>query len=188
MSQQLGYARISTSQQTLDQQLDALAEAGVTRIFHDVMSGTRSDRPGLLALLEYARSGDQVTVVALDRLGRSLSGVIRTIDQLQSRDIALRSLREGIDFATPAGRLQAAIFSAMAEYERELIRERAAAARDAARARGRHVGRPPALTREQAEAAQTLRAGGLPIVVIASTLGVSRATIYRYTEEGHVAG
>lgn len=150
------------------------------------MSGARPDRPGLNALLEYARSGDEVTVVALDRLGRSLSGVIRTIEELQSRGIALRSLREGIDFTTAAGRMQAAIFSAMAEYERELIRERAAAARDAARARGRHVGRPRALSVDRADTARTMRDSGIPIGTIAATLGVSRATVYRYTEPSDV--
>lgn len=186
MSQQLGYARVSTSQQTLDQQLDALERAGVQRTFHDVMSGAREDRPGLLALMDYARPGDSVTVVALDRLGRSLSGVIRTIDELQEREITLRSLREGIDFSTPAGRMQAAIFSAMAEYERELIRERAAAAREAARVRGRHVGRPRALTPSQAETARRMREGGIDIATIARTLGVSRATVYRYS--GVLAG
>ena len=106
------------------------------------MSGARTDRPGLQALLDYAREGDTVTVVALDRLGRSLSGVIDTIDQLHARDIALRSLREGIDYSAPVGRMVAAIFAALAEYERTLIDERAASAREAARARGRHVGRP----------------------------------------------
>lgn len=184
MSQQLGYARVSTSQQTIDQQLDALSGAGVTKTFHDVMSGARDDRPGLLALLDYARSGDCVTVVALDRLGRSLSGIIRTIELLQSRGVVLRSLREGIDFSTAAGRLQAAIFSAMAEYERELIRERATAAREAARARGRQVGRPRALSPSQAETARRMREGGFDITTIARTLGVSRATIYRYASVG----
>ena len=182
MKQQLGYARVSTGRQTIDQQLDALAAAGVTRTFQDVMSGTRSDRPGLRELLDYARTGDSVTVVALDRLGRSLTGVIRTIEDLQSRGITLRSLREGIDFSTPTGRLQAAIFAAMAEYERELIRERAAAAREAARFRGRQVGRPRALTTEQAATAVTMRAAGISISAIATTLRVSRASVYRYTE------
>ncbi len=140
----LGYARVSTRKQTIDQQIDALVAAGVDpeRIYTDMLSGARQDRPGLTALLQYAREGDTIVVVALDRLGRSLGHMVKTIEELQACKINLRSLREGIDFATATGRLQAAIFSAMAEYERELIRERAAAAREAAQARGRHVGRP----------------------------------------------
>lgn len=177
----LGYARVSTGRQTLDQQIDALVAAGVdpSRIYSDKMSGARDDRPGLNTLLGYAREGDVVTVVALDRLGRSLASMIRTINHLQSRGIELRSLREGLDFTTPTGKMMAAIFGALAEYERELIRERAAAARDAARARGRQVGRPPALTPEQVECVRQMHAGGGSIPVIAETFKVSRATIYR---------
>lgn len=177
----LGYARVSTRQQTTDAQKDALVAIGVDmqRIYTDVMSGARSDRPGLAALLDYAREGDTIVVVALDRLGRSLSHMVQTINELQERGIYLRSLREGIDFSTPTGRLQAAIFGAMAEYERELIRERAAAAREAAAARGRQVGRPRALNPSQAETARRMREGGFAIAEIAKTLGVSRATVYR---------
>lgn len=179
--QQLGYARVSTTQQTLDQQLDALSRAGVDRVFQDKMSGTREDRPGLRALMEYAREGDTVTVVALDRLGRSLPGIIRTIDQLQQAGVPIRSLREGVDFATPVGRMVAGIFASLAEYERTLIAERAAAAREAARVRGRQTGRPRALTDEQAALARRMRDGGEPIAVIANTLRTSRATVYRVT-------
>jgi DNA invertase Pin-like site-specific DNA recombinase len=183
-TQQLGYARVSTSKQSTDQQIDALVAAGVDpeRIYTDVLSGAKHDRPGLAALLDYCREGDTIVVVALDRLGRSLSHMVKTISDLQDRGVNLRSIREGIDFSTPTGRLQAAIFSAMAEYERELIRERAAAARQAAAARGRHVGRPRALNPSQAETARRMREGGFDITTIAKTLGVSRATVYRYSE------
>lgn len=183
-NQLLGYARVSTKKQTTDQQIDALVAAGVEpdRIYTDVLSGAKHDRPGLMALLQYAREGDTIVVVALDRLGRSLSHMVQTITDLQERAINLRSLREGIDFSTATGRLQAAIFSAMAEYERELIKERAAAAREAAAARGRQVGRPEALTASQAETARRMREGGFDMTSIAKTLGVSRATIYRCTE------
>lgn len=181
----LGYARVSTRKQTTDQQLDALVAAGVDpeRIYTDVLSGARSDRPGLKALLDYAREGDTIVVIALDRLGRSLSHMVQTISDLQERGINLHSLREAIDFSTPTGRLQAAIFAAMAEYERDLIKERAAAAREAAAARGRQVGRPRALSASQGETARRMREGGFDITNIAKTLNVSRATIYRYTEE-----
>jgi DNA invertase Pin-like site-specific DNA recombinase len=179
----LGYTRVSTKKQSTDGQRDALVQAGVdpARIYEDVMSGARDDRPGLAALLSYAREGDEIVVVALDRLGRSLGHMIRTIESLGERGINLRSLREGIDFATPTGRLQAAIFSAMAAYERDLIAERATAAREAAAARGRHVGRPKALSDDQVRTARTLRAAGTDITSIAATLGTSRGTIYRAT-------
>lgn len=175
----LGYARISTSSQSLDQQRDALTAAGVERIFEDVMSGTRDDRPGLAAMLDYAREGDTVTVVALDRLGRSLSGIIRTVERLHERGIVLRSLREGIDYSTPVGRMVAGIFASLAEYERTLINERAAAAREAARVRGRRVGRKPTLSDEQVALARRMRANGESIGTLVATLGASRATIYR---------
>ena len=184
-NQLLAYARVSTKKQSVDQQIDALVGAGVDtdRIVSDVLSGASRDRPGLDALLDYAREGDTIDVVALDRLGRSLSHMVKTIEELQERGVNLRSLREGIDFATATGRLQAAIFSAMAEYERELIKERAAAAREAAAACGREMGRPPALNPSQAETARRMREGGFDITTIAKTLNVSRATIYRYTEQ-----
>lgn len=180
----LGYARVSTKKQTTDQQLDALTKAGVDpqHVFSDVLSGARDDRPGLAELMKYARSGDTVVVVALDRLARSLSHSVRLIEELRERGIFLRSLREGLDFGTPAGRFQGAIFQALAELERELIRERAASAREAAQARGKQVGRPPALTSEQVRTARTLREGGTEITTIAATLGCSRATIYRATD------
>ena len=175
----LGYARISTSHQTLDQQIDALEAAGVERVFSDVMSGSKTERPGLTQLLAFARAQDTVTVVALDRLGRSLSGVIGTIDELQRRGIVLRSLREGVDFATPVGRMFAAVFAALAEYEKSLILERASAAREAARARGRQVGRKRAIDPARLDQAKILRAGGQTVPEICAVLGVSRATLYR---------
>ena len=175
----VGYARVSTDHQSLDQQHDALTAAGCQRIFTDTLSGTREDRPGLAALLDYTRAGDTVVVVALDRLGRSLSGVIRTVETLTAAGVLLRSLREGIDYATPTGRMLAGIFAALAGYERELMHERAAAARAAARARGRHTGRPPRLTGAQARQVRALRAGGESISELVRSYGVSRATIYR---------
>lgn len=185
MNRHLGYVRVSTQKQSLDQQLDALRAAGVDpqRIYSDKMSGARDDRPGLKALLDYAREGDTITVVALDRLGRSLTTIIRTIDELEQRGIAIRSIREGVDFSTPTGRMLAGIFGSLAQYERELIRERAHAAREAASARGKRVGRKAALTPQQAATAREMRGAGMGISTIAETLRVSRATVYRYTEE-----
>lgn len=174
----IGYARVSTEHQSLDQQHDTLTAAGAQRIFTDHASGIRDDRPGLAALLDYARAGDTVIVVALDRLGRSLSGIIRTIETLTEAGVLLRSLREGIDYST-TGRMLAGIFAALAAYERDLIHERAAAARTAARARGRHTGRPPRLTPDQTRQVRALRAGGESISSLITSYGVSRATIYR---------
>lgn len=180
-AQHLGYMRVSTTAQHLEQQEDALRAVGVDRIFQDKMSGSRDDRPGLLALLDHARPGDTVTVVAIDRLGRSTVSVLQTIADLNQRGIVLRSLREGIDFSTPVGQAVAGIMASLAEMELALIRERAAAAREAARARGRQTGRPRVLSEPQAALARRLRASGEPIAIIARTLGVSRASVYRYT-------
>ena len=178
----LGYARVSTSHQTLDQQLDALKAAGVERIFEDKMTGTREDRPGLRSLLDYAREGDTVTVAALDRLGRSLSGVINTVEELRKRGILIRSLREGIDYSTSVGRMVAGILATLAEYEHTLINERATAARAAARARGRSLGRKPVMDQSKLDAARILRAKGQTVAEISATLGVGRSTLYRAWE------
>ncbi|MEE6289318.1 recombinase family protein [Georgenia sp. MJ173] len=179
MSSTIGYARVSTGHQSLEAQSDALTAAGCERIFSDKFSGARDDRPGLTQLLDYVRPGDTVVVTALDRLGRSLSGVIRTVETLTQAEVLLRSLREGIDYSTSTGRMLAGIFASLAEYERDLMHERAAAAREAARLRGRHTGRPPKLTKDQARQVRSLRAGGEPISDLVRSFGVSRATIYR---------
>ncbi len=174
----LGYARVSTGHQVLDQQLDALSAAGVNgRVFTDTMSGTRDDRPGLAELMAYARTGDTVTVVALDRLGRSLSGIVQTVKKLGERGIVLRSLREGVDTSTSTGRMVLGIFASLAE--RTLIAERAAAAREAARIRGRQVGRPSALTAEQVAMTVRMRAAGESVGDIGRTFSVGRSTLYR---------
>jgi DNA invertase Pin-like site-specific DNA recombinase len=174
-----GYARVSTGHQTLDQQTDALTAAGCDRIFTDTISGTRDDRPGLATLLDYARDGDTVVVATLDRLGRSLAGIVRTVETLRERGVMLRSLREGIDYSTPVGRMVAGIFASLAEYERELIHERAAVARQAARARGKQTGRPRALTPDQVRIAQRMREVGESVSTICCTLRVARSTLYR---------
>ncbi|CAN5428229.1 recombinase family protein [Rhodococcus qingshengii] len=175
----VGYARVSTGHQTLDGQHDALNAAGVDRIFDDVISGARSDRPGLTAALDYVREGDTLVVPALDRLGRSLVDTINTLDALRKRGIYVRALREGIDTSTPAGRMIAGVFASLAELERELIHERATVAREAAKARGKQTGRPKALTDEQAGVARRMRESGESVATITQTLGISRATFYR---------
>jgi DNA invertase Pin-like site-specific DNA recombinase len=183
----LGYARVSTGHQSLDQQLDALAAAGVEveHIHTDVLSGTstREQRPGLAALLAYARPGDTIVVVGIDRLGRNAAEVMTTIRDLDQRDIVLRSLREGIDTSTAAGRMVAGVLASLAELELELGRERRSAAREARRARGQHVGRPKALSAENAALARRMHAAGEPVKTIAEMLGVSGATVYRVVAE-----
>jgi DNA invertase Pin-like site-specific DNA recombinase len=180
---EIGYARVSTDHQSLDQQLDALAEAGVDpkRVYTDKLSGTstREQRAGLAALLDYARPGDAIVVVGIDRLGRNAAEVMTTIRELGERNIVLRSLREGIDTSNATGRMVAGVLASLAELELELGRERRAAARDARRARGQSIGRPKALDQSKVALAQRMHASGESASTIASTLGVSRATVYR---------
>jgi DNA invertase Pin-like site-specific DNA recombinase len=186
-SVQLGYARVSTGHQSLDQQLDALAAAGVDskRFYTDKLSGTstREQRPGLAALLDYAREGDAIVVVGIDRLGRNAAEVMTTIRDLGERGIVLRSLREGIDTSNATGRMVAGVLASLAELELELGRERRTAAREARRARGQHIGRPKALDQSKAALARRMHGSGEPVSTIAATLGVSRATVYRLLAE-----
>ena len=180
---QLGYARVSIGHQSLDQQVDVLTAAGVeaNRVYSDKLSGTstREQRPGLAALLDYAREGDAIVVVGIDRLGRNAAEVMTTIRELGERGIVLRSLREGIDTSNATGRMVAGVLASLAELELELGRERRSAAREARRARGQSVGRPKALTTDKAALARRMRDGGESAGTIATTLGVSRATVYR---------
>ena len=184
---QLGYARVSTGHQSLDQQVDALTAAGVdaARVYSDRLSGTstREQRPGLAALLDYARPGDAIVVVGIDRLGRNAAEVMTTIRELGERDIVLRSLREGIDTTNATGRMVAGVLASLAELELELGRERRAAPREARRARGQHIGRPKALNHKKAALAQRMHVSGESAGTIAATLGVSRATVYRVLAE-----
>jgi DNA invertase Pin-like site-specific DNA recombinase len=180
---QLGYARVSTEHQSLDQQLDALTAAGVDtdRVYTDKLSGAsaRAQRPGLDALLDYAREGDAIVVVGIDRLGRNAAEVMTTIRELGERGIVLRSLWEGVDTATAAGRMVAGVLASLAELELEPGKERRTASRDARRARGQAIGRPKALTDEKTALARRMHDSGESATTIAATLGVSRATVYR---------
>jgi DNA invertase Pin-like site-specific DNA recombinase len=180
---QLGYARVSTGHQSLDQQLDALTAAGVepNRVYSDKLSGasTREERPGLAALLDYARPGDAIVVAGIDRLGRNAAEVMATIRELGQRNIVLRSMREGIDTSNATGRMVAGVLASLAELELELGRERRAAAREARRARGQAIGRPKALDKSEAALARRMHSSGEPASTIAAALGVSRATVYR---------
>ncbi|HEY1840165.1 MAG TPA: recombinase family protein [Mycobacterium sp.] len=183
----LGYARVSTGHQSLDQQVDALVASGVdgARVYSDKLSGasTREQRPGLAALLDYAREGDAIVVVGIDRLGRNAAEVMSTIRELGVRGIVLRSLREGIDTSNAAGRMVAGVLASLAELELELGKERRSAAREARRARGQSIGRPKALDAQKTALAQRMHSTGEPASTIAVALGVSRATVYRALSE-----
>lgn len=174
----VGYARVSTGKQKTDPQLDALKAYGCERIFEEKASGARTDRPELKKLLEYVRPGDTVVVWRLDRLGRSLSHVVRTAEELHRKDVMIRGLNDGVDYSTATGRMIAGILAALAEYERTLINERAQAAREAARARGKQVGRPKVIDREQLETIRLMRNAGQSMATICKQLNLKRSTIY----------
>ncbi|HWF71645.1 MAG TPA: recombinase family protein [Mycobacterium sp.] len=183
MSAILGYARVSTAGQDLDAQLAALATAGVDaeRVFTDKLSGSaKTDRPGLAAMLDYARAGDTVIVTAIDRLGRSVAEVTRTISELGERRILLRALREGVDTATPTGRAVAAIMATLAELELELGRERRASSRQSRRTRQLPPTKPHKLSHARQEQLRRLAATGEPVRELATAFGIGRATAYRY--------
>jgi DNA invertase Pin-like site-specific DNA recombinase len=177
----IGYARVSTGEQNLDLQRDALTKAGCEQIFTDEMSGAKADRPGLTKALHFLHAGDTLVVWRLDRLGRSLNDLIARMAELSARSIGFQSLHESIDTTSPAGKLQFHIFSVLAEFERDLIRERTMAGLRAARARGRFGGSKPKLTPEKVKmAASLIKDKNNRIKDICTALGVSRPTLYRY--------
>lgn len=183
MTVMLGYARVSTAGQDLEAQLSALSVAGVDtdRVFTDTLSGSATTaRPGLAAMLDYARPEDTLVVCAIDRLGRSVVEVTRTIAELGERRIVLRALREGIDTATSTGRAVAAIMATLAELELELGRERRAASRQSRRARHLPATKPHKLTTERQQQLRRLAATGEPVPELAAAFGIGRATAYRY--------
>ncbi|WP_425989919.1 recombinase family protein [Afipia sp. DC4300-2b1] len=177
----IGYARVSTIDQAPDLQLDALRSVGVSRIFVETASGAKADRSELKAALDYLRSGDTLVVWKLDRLARSITQLISTVETLDRLGCGFRSLTETIDTTTPTGRLVFHIFGALTEFERSIIRERTVAGLAAAKARGRRGGRPKAMSDQDMVAAKALiRDGHLTIKEVAEQLGVSDATLYKY--------
>jgi DNA invertase Pin-like site-specific DNA recombinase len=175
----IGYARVSTHEQTLNLQQDALTKAGCSKIFTDTASGAKAVRKGLDEALTYVRKGDTLVIWRLDRLGRSLPHLITTMTDLEGRGIGFKSLTENIDTTTSGGKLIFHIFGALAEFERNLIRERTQAGLVAARARGRKGGRPKALIARQLGIARDLYEKHHPIAEICRTLKISKATLYR---------
>src|SRR3954449_4067115 len=179
----IGYARVSTTDQTLDLQLDALDHAGCVKIFTDTASGAKSERKGLQEALDYVREGDALVVWRLDRLGRSLKDLIENISQLETRKIGFKSLTENIDATTSGGKLIFHIFGALAEFERDIIKERTNAGLEAARTRGKLGGRPKALSPEKIKLAKRLYADtGTSVAEICKMLGISRHTLQRYVK------
>lgn len=175
-----GYARVSTEGQDVALQQDALDRAGCDRIFTDVASGTRAHRPELDHMLDLLREGDTVIVWKLDRLGRSLQNLVELINDFNDKGVQFRSLTEAIDTSTPGGTLIFNIFGSLAQFERDLIRERTRAGLEAARARGRTGGRPQSLNGRQIEEARRLyESGSVTVNQIAAMMDVGRTTIYR---------
>jgi DNA invertase Pin-like site-specific DNA recombinase len=183
MAHLLGYARVSTTDQNPDLQLDALKSASCFRVFVDRASGALDERQELTKALDQLRPGDTLVVWKLDRLGRSLRHLIDTVAELQRRGVGFRSLQENIDTTTPGGKLVFHLFGALAEFERDIIRERTNAGLAAARARGRAGGRPLRMTLQKvAIARQMYETHEHTVAVIARTLGVSRTSVYRHLD------
>ncbi|WP_137136506.1 recombinase family protein [Rhizobium sp. FKY42] len=176
----IGYARVSTDDQTLDQQRTALKAAGCQRIFEEKVSGAKRDRPQLAALFDQLRDGDVVTVTRLDRLARSTRNLLDIAEQLDAAKAGLRSLAEPwADTTSPAGRMVLTIFAGIAEFERSLIHDRTSSGRAAAKAKGVRFGRPPALSAEQIALARKLIDEGQTARNVAAMLKVHPATLYR---------
>ena len=178
---QIGYCRVSTDDQLLHLQKDALNQVGCSKIFEDVMSGAKDSRPGLNDALEYLREGDTLVVWRLDRLGRNLKHLVGVVESLEQRKIGFKSLQESIDTSTSSGRLVFHLFCALAEFERNLIRERTIAGLEASRARGKAGGRPKVLDDKQIDIGKALAADKTrPVMEICKHLNISRPTFYRY--------
>lgn len=182
----IGYARVSTQDQNLDLQIQALQKAGCQKIFEDRLSGSRMDRPGLLEALSHLRANDTFCLWKLDRLSRSVKGLVDLVGELEARKVHFCSITDQIDTSTPAGRFFFHVMSSLAQMERELIQERTRAGLAAARRRGRIGGRKRLMTPGKIESAHQLLASGLPPKDVARNLGVSVPTLYRWVPAGKV--
>jgi len=176
----IGYARVSTEDQNLTLQLDALQAGGCSRVFQDQMSGTRADRPGLLEAMSHLREGDTFVVWKLDRLGRGVKGLVDLVAELESRKVHFQSLTDQIDTSTPAGRFFFHVMASLAQMERELIVERTRAGLEAARRQGKVGGRQRLMTESKVESARKLLSSGIAPGEVAKNLGVSVPTLYRW--------
>lgn len=176
----IGYARVSTQDQNLALQQDALSKAGCQKIFEDKLSGSRVDRPGLAKALEMLREDDTLVVWKLDRLGRSVKQLVNLVSELHKRGVQFKSLTDAIDTGTPSGRFFFHVMASLAEMERELTVERTRAGLEAARQLGRKGGRKPKMTGSKIESAKKLLSSGVPPRDVAKNLGVSIPTLYRW--------
>lgn len=183
----IGYARVSTPDQALDMQTEALQAAGCEKLFSDMASGAKTARPGLVQAMEFCREDDVLVVWKLDRMGRSMSHLIETVKTLEHRGIGFRSLTEHIDTTTPNGRLIFHIFGSLAEFERDLIRERVQAGLQSARRRGRRGGRPPVSEETKAMAQALLADKSLSVRHICARLGIAKSTLYKYAKPSEVS-
>jgi DNA invertase Pin-like site-specific DNA recombinase len=187
----IGYARVSTQDQTLDLQTDALTQAGCEKLFTDTMSGAKAERPGLQDAMHHLRARDTLVVWRLDRLGRTLKQLIATITELSDHEIGFMSLQEHIDTTTSGGKLIFHIFASLAEFEREIIRERTIAGLQAARTRGKVGGRPTLQSRDPQKIALARKLHAdptMPVSEICATLHIGRSTLYRYLRDERVVG
>ena len=180
----IGYARVSTDDQKMDLQRDALAAAGCEKVFTDTASGAKAERPGLTDALAFARKGDSLVVWRLDRLGRSLPELVKIVGELETAGVGFESTAERIETSTAAGRLVFHVFAALAEFERRLIVERTMAGLAAARARGRKGGRP-GLSAEKIAAIQALVDSGRSPTEVCKALGIGRSTFYKHAQVAH---
>lgn len=176
----IGYARVSTQDQHLELQREALVKAGCQKVFEDKVSGTRADRPGLAKALEMLREGDALVVWKLDRLGRSVKQLVDLIGELRQQGVQFKSVTDAIDTGTPSGRFFFHVMTSLSEMERELIVERTRAGLEVARQLGRKGGRKPKMTGSKIASARKLLASGVPPKDVASNLGVSIPTLYRW--------
>lgn len=184
----IGYIRVSTALQNLQSQREACSAAGCDRIFEETASGAQTDRPILAEVMRMLRPGDELVVFKLDRLARSTRQLIQTVDELEQRQVKLKSLTEMIDTGSPSGRLFFHIMSSISEFERSNLRERVRVGIESARARGRVGGRPPSLSDEDVRAARALlKDGSIPVGEVARRLGVGTSTLYRHIPGGRSA-
>jgi len=176
----IGYARVSTQDQNLDLQTEALTKVGCKKIYNDKLSGSRAERPGLTKALEMLREGDTLVVWKLDRLGRSVKNLVDLVGELHQQGIQFKSLTDAIDTGTPSGRFFFHVMASLAEMERELTVERTRAGLEVARQLGRKGGRRRQMTESKIESAKKLLANGVPPRDVATNLGVSVPTLYRW--------
>lgn len=184
--QKVGYARVSSKDQNLERQTAALKKEKCFRIFDDTVSGSSTDRPGLDGALNYVRPGDQLVVISMDRLARSLIDLHRLVDDLTSRDVSVKFLKEGQTYSlnsTPIAKLMLGLLGSVAEFERSIIRERQAEGIARAKARGVYKGRTKALTDEQLAQVREWVDSGIPKAEVARRLGIGRTTLYSYLKQ-----